>query len=133
MSYAGSADLQAAVWAALDGALDVPVHDVPPPGPLPELWVGVGAEEGRDASDATGPICDHRLRIEVRGGAAGFAALKAVAAQAEAALSGPPPALAAGRIVWLRFARARTVQGASGRALRMDWDVRVEGPAWGSV
>ena len=132
MSYAGSSDLQAAIWSVLEGALPVPVHDAPPPGPLPEMWVSVGAEEGRDASDATGPICDHRLRIEVRGETAGFAALKTLAADVSDALGGPPPALPEGRIVWVRFRRARTASSARGRAVRMDWDVRVEGPAWGS-
>ncbi|PRY95366.1 uncharacterized protein DUF3168 [Hasllibacter halocynthiae] len=130
MSWAGSADLQAAIWTRLDGALAVPVHDAPPPGPLPDLWVSLGAEDGRDASDASGVIRDVVLRIEVRGAAAGFAALKRVAAEVEAALAAPP-ALPEGRVVWLRLRRTRTAHGARGRAVRMDWDVRVEGPAWG--
>ena len=59
MSYGMSAALQAAVFGALsdDAAINAlsggAVHDALPPGPMAPLYVVLGPERVRDASDKT--------------------------------------------------------------------------------
>lgn len=113
MSYGMGAGLQAAVFARLraDAALAAlvgeAVYDTLPAGALPGLYVVLGEESVRDASDATGGAARHDLEISVVSDAAGFAAAKAAAGAVSDALAGAALALPRGRLVGLWFLRAR--------------------------
>lgn len=120
MSYAMAAALQAAVFAALHGDPEVmalsggAIHDALPPGPVAPLFVVIGPEEARDASDQTGMGAVHDFTVTVTSSAAGFVEAKQLAAAVSNALSGADLILSRGRLVALRFlrARARRVDGA---------------------
>ncbi|MBE3639737.1 DUF3168 domain-containing protein [Mangrovicoccus algicola] len=126
MSYAMSAALQSAVYAALreDGALAAlvgdRVFDAAPPGEPPELYVALGAEEARARGDSSGGVTEHRLAIGVSGTVAGFAALKAAAGAVSDRLDGGDLALSRGRLVSMRFERARARRISGNRGRRID-------------
>ncbi|QQA41239.1 DUF3168 domain-containing protein [Pelagovum pacificum] len=134
MSYATSAALQAALYqvlandAALAAEVGSAVYDALPPGTLPDLYVTLGPETVRDRSDGSGAGALHRVTVSVVGTAAGFASVKAAAGAVSDALSGPPPALARGRIVYLNFHKAKAARIDTGDLRRIDltYDVRVE-------
>ena len=85
MSYAVSGALQAAIYGALQGDATLTglvgsaIYDAPPSGALPGLYVTLGAERVREASDGSGAGAWHDLTVAVVTGAAGFSAAKAVA------------------------------------------------------
>ena len=130
MSYALSAALQAAVHARLSGdaalgaLIGGHVHDAPPAGKLPPLYVLIGPERVRDRSDASGPGAEHDLTVTVAGEAGSFRAAKEAAAAVSAALLDPPLALDAGRLLHLSFRRARAARGPRGRGRRIDLTFR---------
>ena len=132
MSYAVSAALQAAIYArlssdaALAGLVGTAIYDAPPAGRLPPLWVSLGAEEARDASDVTGSGAEHRLLVSVVGEATGFAQAKDAAAAISDALHGAALPLARGRLVGLRFLRARARQSGTGRRIDMTFRARTQ-------
>lgn len=113
MSYGMSAALQAAVFGALseDAAInaqsDGAVHDALPPGPMPPLYVVLGPERVRDASDKTHAGAVHDFSVTVVSQGAGFGAAKALAAAVSDRLSDADLALSRGHLVALRFLRAR--------------------------
>lgn len=113
MSYAMTAALQAAVFAALRDDPTVSdlsggaIYDALPTGPVAPLYVLIGPEEARDASDKTGAGAVHDFTVTVVSDAAGFATAKALAAAVSDALCHADLALARGRLVALRFLRAR--------------------------
>ncbi len=121
MSYALSAALQEAVYQHLradpgvTAALGTAIHDALPEGPVPGLYLAIGAEEVREWSDKTGGGARHDLTLSVVTDAGGFAEAKAAAAAVSAALEDAWPAMAEGRIVALQFRRARAQREADGR------------------
>ncbi|MGG7644375.1 DUF3168 domain-containing protein [Rhodovulum sp. YNF3179] len=118
MSYAQSAALQAAVYEtlatdpALNALLGDAIFDTAPADTLPPLYVRLGPEQVRDSSDASGPGAVHDFTVLVGGRTGGFHAAKSVAAAVCEALHDTPLALARGRLVSLRFTRARARRGA---------------------
>ena len=112
MSYAVSAALQEAIFALLraDAGLKAitggAIFDQPHSGSVPELYVTLGEEEVRDASDISGSGSVHLLRIIVTTQAAGFARAKETAGAICDVLADAKPTLARGRLVSLRFDRA---------------------------
>jgi len=120
MSYAVSGAVQSAVYqrlagdAALAALVGDAVFDSPPGGTLPALFVQIGAEEGRDVSGQGAALLRLDLGVAVRGADTGFAAVKAAAGAVSAALEDAPLALAVGRLVSLRLARARARAGVGG-------------------
>lgn len=132
MSYAGTTDLQAAIWQILrdDAELAALVGDAvfdampvtPPAGP----HVALGAEEVTDAGDYTGRGARHDFVVSVveGGDAGGFAAVKAVAARVSEALDGAQPALSSGHLVGLWFQKARARRVGRGGARRVDLTFR---------
>lgn len=132
MSYAVSAALQSAIYGrlaadpVLAGLVGTAIYDAPPAGRLPPLWVSLGAEEARDASDATGSGAEHRLMVSVVGEATGFAQAKEAAAAISDALHGVGLPLARGRLVWMRFMRAQARQSGTGRRIDMTFRARTE-------
>ncbi len=129
MSYAMSAALQSAVYdrlignAALGALVGDDIFDALPPGPLPGLYVTLGAETVRDASDGTGHGAWHDLTVAVVTDAAGFHMAKTVAAAASDALIDAGLVLSRGRLVSLNFRRARARRESGGRR-RIDMTFR---------
>ena len=132
MSYAVSAALQAAIYGRLSsdptlaGLVGPAIFDAPPAGRLPPLWVSLGAEEARDASDLTASGAEHRLMVSVVGEATGFAQAKEAAAAISDALHDTTLPLARGRLVWMRFVRAQARQSGTGRRIDMTFRARTE-------
>jgi hypothetical protein len=132
MSYAMTAALQAAVFATLTGDPVVAelsggaIHDALPPGPLAPLYVLIGPEEARDASDKTGAGAVHEFTVTVVSAEAGFAAAKGLAAAVSDVLSDADLALTRGRLVALRFLRARARRVNGGREIEMRFRARLD-------
>ncbi|SEB59618.1 DUF3168 domain-containing protein [Rhodobacter sp. 24-YEA-8] len=126
MSYAAAAALQMAVFRRLSTApalAGVAVHDALPPSP-PGLFVLIGPEEVRDASDQSGEGADHRLVISVISDAEGFLAAKTVSVAISDLLAGPMPTLSRGRLVRLSFDRAVARRIGEGAVRRIDLTFR---------
>ncbi|KAA8609694.1 hypothetical protein AL036_02910 [Salipiger aestuarii] len=129
MTYAISAALQSAVYdqlignAALTALVGDDIYDALPQGPLPSLYLTLGAETVRDASDGTGYGAWHDLTVAVVTDAAGFHMAKTVAAAASDALVDAGLALSRGRLVSLNFRRA-TARRQSGGRRRIDMTFR---------
>ena len=126
MSYAAAAALQVAVFQRLStapGLSGVAVHDALPPSP-PGLFVLIGPEEARDASDKSGPGAEHRLILSVISDAAGFLAAKTVAVAISDALTGAQLTLNRGRLVSLSFERALARRLDEGAIRRIDLTFR---------
>ncbi|WP_353472002.1 DUF3168 domain-containing protein [Salipiger sp. H15] len=133
MSYALSGPLQAALYAALrdDAALAAlvgeAIYDAPPSGTLPGLYVTLGAERVRDASDGEVAGAWHDLTVAVVTDAAGFASAKAVAAAVSERLHEAELGLSRGRLVSLRFRRAEARRESGGiRRIELTFRARVE-------
>jgi hypothetical protein len=130
MTYAMGAGLQAAVYGRLasDPRLDgVPVFDAVPQA-APDLFVALGPEEVLGRADASGHGARHDLRLSVVTRREGYAAVKAVAGTvSDVLLSGVLP-LSRGRVVSLRFlkARARRDEGEGTRRIDLWFRARVD-------
>lgn len=126
MSYGMAAALQEAVFQRLSGdavlavLVGGAVYDVMPSGPLPPLYVSLGPEEVRDASDKTGGGARHDFTVSVVADGSGFHAAKTVAAAISDALLGGELPLARGRLVALNFLRARASREGTGQLRRID-------------
>ena len=85
MSFALSGPLQAAVYGALsaDAALAAlvgsDIYDAVPSGSVPAIYVRLGSEAVRDASDVSGAGAVHQFTVSVITTNPGFASAKAVA------------------------------------------------------
>ena len=92
MSYGMAAALQEAVFQRLTGDAAVTalagsaIYDVVPSGSLPALYVTLGQEEVRDASDKTGGGSRHDFTVSVVSDGSGFLAAKTIAAAISDAL-----------------------------------------------
>lgn len=130
MSYALSAPLQAAVFGALsaDAALNAlvgeAIFDAEPAGALPLSYVSLGGERARDRSDKTGGGALHEFDIAVVTEAEGFLTAKQIAAAVSDALVDADLPLSRGRLVYLRFVRARAARAERGRIRRIDLTFR---------
>ena len=132
MSYGSAAALQEAVFAALTGDAEVAalsggaIHDALPPGPVPPLYVALGPERVRDASDGTGTGAVHLFPVTVVSEGAGFGSAKALAAAISDALDGAALSLARGRLVSLAFQRARARRVDGVREIELWFRARVD-------
>lgn len=134
MTYALSSSLQAAVYQALLADTDLGllvgsnIFDNAPAGQVPDLYVSLGAEDVRDASDKTGQGARHDFTIAVVTTQSGFLVAKDVAAAICDALISAPLTLGRGRLVSLNFlqARARRVQSGGARRIDLRFRARVE-------
>ncbi|MDF1729526.1 MAG: DUF3168 domain-containing protein [Sulfitobacter sp.] len=134
MSFALSGPLQAAVFQALaqDAALGAlvgsAIYDAVPAGNLPALYVRLGSEEVRDASDQTGPGALHRITLSVITTEPGFQAAKAAAGAICDVLQEAHLTLSRGYLVSLRFerARARRIDAVSARQIDLIFRARVQ-------
>ena len=85
----------------------------------------IGSEDARDRSDQTGGMAAYRVTIGVVSDAEGFHQAKEIAGAVSDALHGASPALARGRIVNLRFERARARRMQAGQVRRIDLIFRI--------
>ncbi|WP_292288074.1 DUF3168 domain-containing protein [Marivita sp.] len=121
MSYAVAAALQGAVYQQLqsDAGLSVlvgdRVYDAVPKGRLPDLYVALGPEQAKDASDKTGHGAWHEFAVSVVSDDAGFQTAKEVSAAVCDALIDADLALDRGRLVALTFKRAVARREKAGR------------------
>jgi len=134
VSYGVAAALQAAVFQALvaDAALGTlvgsAIYDAPLPGGLPSLYVALGPEKVKDASDKTGRAAEHEFSVEVISDAAGFANAKAAAGAVSDVLIDAQLTLARGHLVSLLFVKAiaERTQGGDARQITLTFKARVE-------
>ncbi|MEH6646195.1 DUF3168 domain-containing protein [Sulfitobacter sp.] len=134
MSYAVSGALQAAVFAALsqDAALSALVgtgiYDAVPAGSVPDIYVRLGSETVREASDGSGAGAVHFLTVSVITTSPGFATAKAAATAVSDALQDVELELSRGRLISLRFERAtaRRIDAASARQIDLRFRARVQ-------
>lgn len=132
MSYASTAALQEAVFAALtgDGAVMTlaagAVFDAVPPGALPGLYVSLGPERARGRSDVTGDGAIHDFSVRVVSDGAGFASAKTLAVAVSDALDGAPLTLGRGRLVSLHFRRAEARRIGPARQIELWFRARVD-------
>ena len=130
MSYAVSAALQVAVFGALasDPALDAlvagAIFDAEPLGALPAQYVSLGAERARDRSDGSGGGALHEFDVSVVSDGDGFHATKLIAAAVSDLLVDADLALSRGRLVSLRFYKAKAARVENGRVRRIDLTFR---------
>lgn len=126
MSYAVSAALQEAVYqhlsadTTLGGLVGSAIYDAVPSGSLPAIYVTLGSETARDRSDKTGFGAQHDLSVSVITGAQGFAQAKQAAAAINDALSDAPLTLTRGRLVGLRFLKAKASRDTGNGTRRID-------------
>jgi len=123
MSYGMTAELQAAVFATLQGdaALEAVVggaiYDALPDGAVPALFVSLGPEKVRDASDKIAGAALHDFSVSVISDAAGFQSAKQAAAAVSDAVLGAELALGRGQVARLSFLKARAVKNTAGRRI----------------
>jgi hypothetical protein len=120
MTYGVAAALQTAVYQRLAADADLvalvgtDIFDAVPAGALPSLYVVLGSEDARDASDKTGGGALHQFTITVVTESAGFARAKAAAAAVSDALVDAPLSLSRGSLVSLNFYKAKAARVGSG-------------------
>ena len=126
MSYAISGALQAAVFQqlytdpVLTTLVGTAIFDALPTGDVPPIYVALGPEKVRDASDVTGGGALHELTVSVVTENAGFASAKAAAAAISDALVDASLTLARGVLVSLQFHKAAAARVGSGDTRRID-------------
>ena len=133
MSYGISAALQEAVYARLLGSAQLTeivgsaVYDELPPGPMPSLYVALGPEKVRDASDIATDAARHDFTVSVVTESAGFQTAKAAAGAVSDALNGAAMTLGRGHLVGLWFRQARATRESGGlRRIDMTFRAHVE-------
>ncbi len=133
MSYGVSAALQSAVFQALSGDAGLSalvgsaIYDALPPGTLPSLYVILGSETVKDASDKTGGGAIHEFTVTVVTESAGFATAKVTAAAVNDVLVDADLALTRGSLVALNFYKARAARVGTGdvRQINLTFRARV--------
>ena len=134
MSYAMSGALQAAVYSALvadatlTGLVGTAIYDAVPSGTLPDVYVRLGSETVKDASDGSGAGALHQFTVSVITSNPGFAGAKDVAAAISDVLHNGDLTLSRGRLVSLAFERATAsrIDTASARQIDLRFRARVQ-------
>jgi hypothetical protein len=130
MSYGVAAALQVAVyqrltgWAPLTALVGPAVYDAIPAGPLPAIYVALGAELARDRSDQTGRGAEHEFTVAVVTDTAGFAPAKAAAAAVSDALVDADLTMTRGHLVSLNFHRATAARVGTGETRQINLTFR---------
>lgn len=120
MSYGVAAALQTAVFQALSNdpglgtLLGVAIYDALPPGALPQLYVILGSENVKDASDKTGGGALHEFTVTVVTESAGFSSAKVAAAMVNDVLVDADFSLDRGTLVSLNFYKAKAARVGTG-------------------
>ncbi|MEM9579973.1 MAG: DUF3168 domain-containing protein [Pseudomonadota bacterium] len=126
--------LQTAIYSRLAG--DAPlatlvgahVYDAVPAGPLPDIYVLIGEEAVKDASDKLAQGALHDVKISVISSVDSFLALKEAAAAITSAMDAPVLTLSRGAVAGLWFRGAQSKRNAAGqRRIDLSFRVRVDG------
>ena len=133
MSYGVAAALQMAVYqhliddAGVAALVGTSIYDAVPSGTLPSLYLVLGTEDVRDASDKTGGGALHAFTIAVVTDTAGFSSAKVAAAAVSDALVDAQLNLARGALVSLNFYKAKAARVGTGdvRQINMIFRARV--------
>ncbi|MEX3015901.1 DUF3168 domain-containing protein [Gymnodinialimonas hymeniacidonis] len=132
MSYAATAALQSAVFGALtadvnvSGLTDGAIYDALPAGAVPSIYVRLGAERARDASDKTGSGAVHDFPVTVVTDAAGYHVAKQIAAAISDALVDANLTLTRGSLIALNFLRARARRIENTREIEVWFRARID-------
>ncbi|SCM67942.1 DUF3168 domain-containing protein [Donghicola eburneus] len=127
MSYQRAGALQTALFShlAADSALSALIgdalYDAVPSGTLPETYVMMGEEEAKDAADPLGQDARHDFTLSIVSTAQGFLMAKTVAAAIGQALEIAPVSLTEGRVVWLRFRKAKAQRNSETRQIDLKY------------
>ncbi len=130
MSYATSIALQKALFQllsndpAITGYVGAAIFDAVPEGPVDGAHIVIGDEDVRDWSNQTGHGAEHRFVLSVVTDQSGFAEAKEIAAAVSDAVVDATPVLERGRIVSMRFSRARARRVRAGQTRRIDMTFR---------
>ncbi|MCG3266405.1 DUF3168 domain-containing protein [Loktanella sp. D2R18] len=120
MSYGVASALQTAVYGQLTADPDLTalvgtaIYDALPSGTLPALYVVLGSEDVRDASDKTGGGALHEFTVTVVTETAGFSTAKTAAAAVSDALVDADLTLTRGALVSLNFYKAKAARVGTG-------------------
>ena len=126
MSYGMASALQLAVFQHLSvdptlvGLVGANIFDAVPSGTLPSLYVSLGSEDVKDASDKSGGGAAHEFTVSVVTDAAGFLSAKDAAVAISDALVGANLTLSRGRLVSLNFLKAKALRVLSDDVRRID-------------
>ncbi|UWQ16988.1 DUF3168 domain-containing protein [Jannaschia sp. M317] len=129
MTYAMGDSLQMAIYSRLSGdpAMDTllggAIYDAVPQS-APDLFVALGPERVRDASDKSGAGALHEMTISVVTTGDGYLAAKEAAALVSDTLLSGALTLTRGRVVYLRFLRARARRDRAEGTRRIDMTFR---------
>lgn len=137
MSYAASVALQSAVYLRLrdDDALAAlvgdAIFDAMPVDAPSGVYVSLGPEDVRDASDVTARGSQHDFIVSVLSGsdeATGFGSVKAAAVAVSQALEREDLTLDHGRMagLWFRRAKAKRVEGGAARRVDLTFRARID-------
>jgi hypothetical protein len=133
MSYANALALQSAVYQHLSADALVQSHvggaiyDAIPAGSPPDLYISLGSDTARNASDKTGHGAWHNFSVSVMSTTPGFATAKTVAAAICDALIDADLTLNRGHLVSLTFDRARAtrIDANNGRQIELRFRARI--------
>lgn len=134
MSFAMSGPLQAAVYDALSNDATLAsivgdaIYDAVPIGALPTIYVRLGSEEVKDASDFTGAGAVHTIVVSVITTEPGFSLAKAAAGAISDVLHDADLPLSRGRLVDMAFqtAKAVRIEAVSARQIDLRFRARVQ-------
>lgn len=133
MTYALSASLQTAVFGLLQDNMqlglmvDGNIFDNPPSGPLPAMYVALGPERVRDASDGSDSGAWHEFVISVVSENSGFLGAKQAAGLVCDSLQDAQVALTRGRLIGMWFRKATAKRETDGRRrIDLTFRARVE-------
>ena len=109
------------------GSVGDAIYDAVPQGNLPPLYVRLGSETVKDASDCSGAGAVHLITVSVITTLPGFAQAKAAAGAVSDVLHDADLSLSRGRLVSLRFQQAKTarIESASVRQIDLRFRARV--------
>lgn len=126
MTLGHLAALHRAIYAILANDTDISaiigghIYDALPAGPLPEVFISLGAEVMTDRSDKTGGGSEHEFVISVITTQPGFLRAKDVAAAIGRALLEDAPAFGDLPVVYLNFTRADARRDTDTQTRRID-------------
>lgn len=126
MTLGHSAALHRAIYAilakntAISALIGGHIYDALPAGPLPEVFISLGAEVMTDRSDKTGGGSEHEFVISVITTQPGFLRAKDVAAAIGRALLEDAPAFGDLAVVYLQFTRADARRDTDTQTRRID-------------
>ncbi len=132
MSYGMTSALQTAVYGVLttDTGLQAivgsAIYDAIPEGTPPDIYVTLGPEKVRDASDGSSGGALHEFSVSVVTSGAGFFLAKEAASAISDALLGAPLSLARGRVNRLYFYRAQAGRSSGTRRIDIWFRARLD-------